>query len=138
MYSEKTHPLPPGDRAYPCPCRRQANLVPIYLTEAFGCDRCPQMFVLQADGKLVEQITGGYPQPCTWRWIGTHWQMVHPVLPPEQALIRTLAPLLILVVGWFLVGQWLVAPFSWLYWVGGMLVVILVLPWLSRRFGRRR
>jgi hypothetical protein len=138
MYSEKTNPMPPGDRAYPCPCRRQAHLVPIYLTEAFGCDRCPQMFILQEDGKLVEQLTGGYPQACAWRWTGNHWQLIHPPQPRDHLVIRTLAPLVLLVAGWFLVGQWLVAPFSWLYLLVGILVITLVLPWLSHRFGRRR
>jgi hypothetical protein len=49
--------------SYPCPCRRQAKLVPIILTDAFGCDRCPHMFVMD---------------PRTWRWTGEAWRLIRP------------------------------------------------------------
>ncbi len=137
MYFEKTD-TNPRDRTYPCPCRRAANLVPIYLTDAYGCDRCPQMFVLNEEGKLVEQLTAGYPDARTWRWSGAQWKLVNPPRRSESHFMRTLAPLLILVVGWLLVGQWLIAPFAWLYWFLGAIIVAFVLPTINAYWGRRR
>jgi hypothetical protein len=64
--------------SYPCPCRRQAKLVPIILTDAFGCDRCPHMFVMEEEGRLVEQLTLGYPYPRAWRWTGEAWRLIRP------------------------------------------------------------
>jgi hypothetical protein len=61
---------------YPCPCRRRAQLVPIILTDAFGCDRCPHIFVMEEEGRLVEQLTMGYPYPRAWRWTGETWRLI--------------------------------------------------------------
>lgn len=137
VYFEKTT-TKTGDQTYPCPCRRGAKLVPIYLTDAYGCDRCPQMFVLNEEGKLVEQLTAGYPYARAWRWTGEQWKMIYPARPGEYHVMRILAPLLLLIMGWFLFGQWLIAPFSWLYWFVGVLAITFVLPMINAHFGRRR
>ncbi len=114
------------DSSYACPCGRPAKLVPIYLTEAFGCDQCPRMFVLEADGQLVEQ-GGGYPQSRRWRWQQQHWQAIAP--PPGrdrpwQLLFRIGCGLLLLIMGWGLLGNWLRAPWNWLYWGLGLVALI--------------
>lgn len=63
--------------AYPCPCRRQGRLVPIALTDAFGCQRCQQIFVVkQDDFTRIEQLSTSYPYRRTWYWDGHQW---HPV-----------------------------------------------------------
>lgn len=60
--------------AYPCPCRRQGRLVPIALTEAFGCQRCQQIFVVkQDDYSTIEQLSTSYPYRRTWYWNGHQW-----------------------------------------------------------------
>ena len=41
---------------YPCPCRRRGRLLPITLTEAFGCNRCQQIFVVEDSGYALEQL----------------------------------------------------------------------------------
>jgi hypothetical protein len=128
-------PLCEGQQ-YPCPCRRQANLVPIYLTNAFGCDRCPQMFVVNDEGCLVEQLTGGYPYARAWRWTGQQWKMLQP--SSETNILGFLALLALLVGGWFVLGQWLISPLKWLYWIIGILVVTFVLPTIQSRFHHRR
>jgi hypothetical protein len=126
------------DQTYPCPCGRKAHLVPIYLTDAYGCDRCPQIFVQQPDGKLVEQLTGGYPHGRSWRWTGQQWKMIHPTTVPRQlAALPLLVPLLLWGLGWILLGQWLIAPFSWLYLLVGVLVITCILPSVHARLGRR-
>lgn len=63
---------------YPCPCRRHGRLIPITLTEAFGCDRCQQIFVVQEGGYTIEQLSTHYPYKKVWRWTGRHWAIVHP------------------------------------------------------------
>lgn len=57
---------------YPCPCRRRGNLKPIVLTEALGCDRCQQIFVLKENGRVIEQLSSIYHKKA-WRWTGYRW-----------------------------------------------------------------
>ena len=63
---------------YPCPCRRQGHLVPITLTEAFGCDRCQQLFVVEENGYVLEQLSTSYPYKRAWRWMGNRWSVAQP------------------------------------------------------------
>ncbi len=63
---------------YPCPCRRRGRLVPITLTEAFGCDRCQQLFVVEDNGYVLEQLSTSYPYKRAWRWIGKRWIVAQP------------------------------------------------------------
>ena len=65
---------------YPCPCRRRGRLTPIALTEAFGCNRCQQIFVLQEGGYTIEQLSTNYPYKKMWRWTGHQWVVVNPSL----------------------------------------------------------
>lgn len=58
---------------YPCPCRRKGRLLPIILTEAMGCDRCQQIFVVTDTGKEIEQLSSVYPYKRRWRWNGKSW-----------------------------------------------------------------
>lgn len=70
------HQKPPKvdfHRDYPCPCRRHGRLLPIVLTDAFGCDRCQQIFVVQDNGHAIEQLSSSYPYKRTWRWTGFRW-----------------------------------------------------------------
>ena len=62
---------------YPCPCRRRGRLKPIVLTEAFGCDRCQQIFVVQDNGYVLEQLSTSYPYKRAWRWTGHQWNIAH-------------------------------------------------------------
>lgn len=58
---------------YPCPCRRRGRLKPIILTEAMGCDRCQQIFVVKQNGHIIEQLSSIY-QKKAWRWTGYRWK----------------------------------------------------------------
>lgn len=73
MSSSKSHKL---DQSidYPCPCRRSGQLKPIALTEAFGCNLCQQIFVIQEDGYTLEPVSTYYPYRRTWQWTGSHWR----------------------------------------------------------------
>ena len=62
---------------YPCPCRRRGRLIPIALTDAFGCNRCQQIFVVNPTGDTIEQLSSNYPYKPTWRWTGKEWHRIH-------------------------------------------------------------
>ncbi len=49
--------------------------MPIALTEAFGCDRCQQIFVLREDGYVIEQLSTHYPYKRAWRWVNQQWTL---------------------------------------------------------------
>jgi len=71
---------------YPCPCRRSGQLKPIALTEAFGCNLCQQIFVIQEDGCTLEPVSTYYPYRRTWQWTGSHWQLQPSSLGPGAAI----------------------------------------------------
>lgn len=58
---------------YPCPCRRKGNLKPIVLTEALGCDRCQQIFIVKENNQVIEQLASIYHKK-SWRWTGERWK----------------------------------------------------------------
>ena len=58
---------------YPCPCCRRGCIRPITLTEALGCDRCQQIFVVKEHGKAIEQLSTTYPYKRSWCWSGKRW-----------------------------------------------------------------
>mgnify|MGYP001791031956 FL=1 len=121
---------------YPCPCTRKGHLQPITLTEAFGCDRCQQIFVVEDNGHVLEQLSTTYPYKRAWRWTGAGWHVVHPKIGESYLPIA-------LVVTFLLVIIWL--PFALKFAVGSgllawaiVVVLLAILPvvvmlWLSYR-----
>jgi hypothetical protein len=61
-------------QSYPCPCRRRGQLTQIALTEAFGCNRCQQIFVVEGGGYVLEELSTSYRHKRAWRWNGHQWQ----------------------------------------------------------------
>jgi len=61
------------DSSYPCPSCKQGWLIPITLTEAWGCDRCKQIFELKAQPNTIGKLTTPYPRQRLWKWNGKHW-----------------------------------------------------------------
>ncbi|UIE39631.1 hypothetical protein KIK02_08770 [Leptodesmis sichuanensis A121] len=84
---------------YPCPCRRRGRLSPIALTEAFGCNRCQQIFVVDETGQVLEQLSGSYPYKRAWRWNGHQWNPAHAGLG-ESYLPVALGITLIMLIIW--------------------------------------
>ncbi len=72
MHLKETHQLD-LDQSYPCPSCKQGELIPITLTEAWGCDRCKQIFELKAEPNTIGKLTTPYPRQRTWTWNGKHW-----------------------------------------------------------------
>ncbi|HEY9852067.1 MAG TPA: hypothetical protein V6D28_21515 [Leptolyngbyaceae cyanobacterium] len=62
---------------YPCPCGRKGRLMPIALTDAFGCNRCQQIFVLEEKEQVIEQLSTTYPYKKAWLWTGSKWHRAH-------------------------------------------------------------
>lgn len=120
---------------YPCPCRRRGCLTHIALTEALGCNRCQQIFVVEESGYTIEQLSTSYPYKKTWRWTGHRWITVHSGIGDSYLPVAILIILVLLIVWLPLALQADKGP-SIIFWA--LLAVLLaVLPalmvWLAYR-----
>ncbi len=119
------------EKEYPCPCRRRGKLQPIILTEAMGCDRCQQIFVVQDNGHVIEQLSSTYPYKKAWRWTGNRWTSASQHLGDSYVPIMLGLILLILMVFLPLALQATVG-ISMAFWL-----VLVILPaiifWLAYR-----
>ncbi|MBR8831380.1 MAG: hypothetical protein N5P05_002063 [Chroococcopsis gigantea SAG 12.99] len=120
---------------YPCPCRRRGKLQPIILTEAFGCDRCQQIFVVQENGQTIEQLASHYPYKRVWRWTGFRWIAANSRFG-EGFLPVTLGIILLLMIVWLPLMIKSPSNISVIFWaILAMLLVILpaLIFWLAYR-----
>ena len=113
---------------YPCPCRRKGNLKPIVLTEALGCDRCQQIFVVKKDGQVIEQLSSVY-QKKSWRWTGNRWKNAYTrwtqdYLSIVLILLFSLSILIVVILPVLL--RWLNAQ-SIISWIAAFLFLIMLL-----------
>ncbi|NEQ51254.1 MAG: hypothetical protein F6K11_14135 [Leptolyngbya sp. SIO3F4] len=93
---------------YPCPtCRHRGQLQSITLTEAFGCDRCQQIYVIRDAGLGLEQLSGAHPYRRLWRWTGHQWKQYSHI--PES---RWLGLVVLVVVLLAISGFWFLLPTS--------------------------
>ncbi len=98
MHSQKSQKIDLS-QDYPCPCRRRGHLTPIALTEAFGCNRCQQIFVVEDNGHVLEQLSGTYPYKRAWRWNGHQWIVANPSLA-DSTLPVVMGIILIIMIIW--------------------------------------
>lgn len=61
------------EKTYPCPSCRQGYLIPITLTEAWGCDHCEQIFERREEPDTVGKVATPYHRQRVWRWDGHQW-----------------------------------------------------------------
>jgi hypothetical protein len=116
---------------YPCPCRRRGRLVPIVLTEAFGCNRCQQIFVVHDNGYVIEQLSTNYPYKQAWRWTGHQWNKAYSGLRDNYLAMGGVI-LSVLLISFFLSAIGLnVNPFN----LAAILLVLLIplIVWLAYR-----
>lgn len=73
------------DCSYPCPICKHGTIEPITLTEAWGCDRCQQIFERSAEPNTIGKLSTPYHRPRTWQWTGRGW-----VLSKKSAQPKTL------------------------------------------------
>ena len=121
---------------YPCPCPKRGRLLPILLTEAFGCDRCQQIFAVEDNGQLLEQLSSSHAYRRAWRWTGHRWIAAH------QGRTATYLPilmgiLLVLLVVWLPVVLHSPASLSMIFWIG-MALLLMLLPLLASWLTHRR
>lgn len=121
---------------YPCPCRRRGRLVPIILTEAFGCDRCQQIFVVEENGQVIEQLSTTYPYKRAWRWTGHRWSTAHPNLGDNYFPIA-IAIILVSLLVWLPLALQARSGASIVLWAIAVLLVV-VTPALLVWFAQRR
>ncbi len=120
---------------YPCPCRRRGRLVNIVLTEAFGCDRCQRIFVLQENGQVIEQLAATYPYKQLWRWTGYRWVSAENRFN-DSVLSLILGAILLLVFVAVPLGLRYSASVSMIFWIGITLSLVILsgfLFWLASR-----
>jgi hypothetical protein len=94
---------------YPCPCRRKGNLKPIVLTEALGCDRCQQIFVVKKNGHEIEQLSAIY-QKKSWQWTGNRWKNAYARWRQSYLLViafLALGSTILITLAWPLMLRWL-------------------------------
>ena len=120
---------------YPCPCRRRGSLVQITLTEALGCNRCQQIFVVEEGGYVIEQLSTSYPYKKSWRWTGNRWTTAHASIGESYLPVALLIVMVLLIVWLPLALRSTTGP-SIIFWA--LLAVLLaVLPalmvWLAYR-----
>jgi hypothetical protein len=70
------------------------------LTEAFGCDRCQQIFVVLEDGQTIEQLASLNPQKKLWRWNGKNWVLIRPQCNRRYLFFGFLVILVIVIIIW--------------------------------------
>ncbi len=116
---------------YPCPCRREARLLPIALTEALGCDRCPNVYVITEEGTQVEQISGIPGARRRWQWTGKTWEVVRSKHPWGRSIILVAAVILLGLSVWTMVHT---LPGAWA--ILTCVAVVSIGPFLVDRFSR--
>jgi len=77
------------------------------LTEAFGCNKCQQIFVVEDNGHAIEQLSTTYPYKKSWHWTGNRWSKAYPRIRDSYLPVALLIIVVVLVIGLF------VAPNLW-------------------------
>jgi hypothetical protein len=118
---------------YPCPCRRRGHLLPIALTEAFGCDRCQQIFVVDEKNQIIEQLSSNYPYKPAWRWTGCKWIAANYRLGESGLPLLMIVVLFVVIIGLC----WALRPSIYPSMIWTALLVLLgmlvLLFWLANR-----
>jgi hypothetical protein len=89
------------------------------LTEAFGCDRCKQIFVVDEKNQEIELVSSPSPAKRLWRWNGYRWRVVNPhsqadSLPTVFALHAY--PLLSVILG-IMMATTLLLVLNYVFWL---------------------
>ncbi|PSB26743.1 hypothetical protein [Stenomitos frigidus] len=123
-------------QSYPCPCRRRGQLTQIALTEAFGCNRCQQIFVVEEGGYVLEELSTSYRYKRTWRWNGHQWNGVSSGFG-ESYLSIVLGVILVLLIIGFLLALNSSATSGMVFWAV-VLLLLALLPALMVLLAYRR
>lgn len=120
---------------YPCPCGRRGHLTPIALTEAFGCNRCQQIFVVEENGYRLEQLSTTYPYKRAWRWVGNRWVTANSNIS-ESYFPVAIGIIVVLLIVWLPLALRLSGGLNIILWaVLALLLAVLpaIMVWLAHR-----
>jgi len=122
---------------YPCPCRRRGRLKPIILTEALGCDRCQQIFVVKENGQVIEQLSSIYHKRA-WRWTGYRWANIYPgwrqtYLSAALALLMILPIFAVILIPFLLRFSSAQSMIFWATILALLTVLLALIVWLAHR-----
>jgi hypothetical protein len=112
---------------YPCPCQKKGSLLPIVLTEAFGCNRCQKIFVLTEKGEAIEELSPIYNYKKVWRWNGVQWRMSGQRLT-QTYLSMFLGIILVLAIVFGPLLLQSTATVSMIFW---MVILLVLAAWLA-------
>ncbi|MEM6251386.1 MAG: hypothetical protein AAF821_00560 [Cyanobacteria bacterium P01_D01_bin.156] len=104
MHSQKIVQKIDLGEVYPCPvCRHRSKIQSITLTEAFGCDRCQQIYVIRDSGLGLEQLSSVHPYRRLWRWTGSQWKQYSKIPASGWLILLAVIAILFAILGlWFL------------------------------------
>lgn len=119
---------------YPCPCGRKGRIEPITLTEAFGCTRCQQIFVVEQSGYVLEQLSSTYPYKKAWHWTGFQWVRAHQGIKDHylQIALIVLGSLVV----WLLFAIHTTTS-GLVLWTIVVVLLVILLIWMTRPTYRR-
>lgn len=119
------------NQAYPCPACKQGVLIPITLTDAWGCDRCKQIFEQRDEPNTVGKLATPYNRQRTWRWNGQQWVLGNQLIKPKAinslAIVAFMACLL-----WFGLSR-IALPGFLIFGILALGLLLVVMFWVLRR-----
>jgi hypothetical protein len=119
------------NQTYPCPACRHGVLVSITLTDAWGCDRCKQIFETRDEPGTLSKLTTPYHRQHVWRWTGKEWVLgsypLRAKAPNTYIFAFFLGCLL-----WLGLSR-IVAPSFLLFAILALAVLLIVMFWVLRR-----
>lgn len=109
--------------------------MPIALTEAFGCNRCQQLFVVEDHGYVLEQLSTSYPYKRAWRWMGNRWVVAQSRSGQGFLYIAIAIIVFLLIVTIFLALRSSNGPIIpiWVVVLAVLLILLAIMFWLTYR-----
>lgn len=120
------------DQSYPCPACKQGSLVPITLTEAWGCDRCKQIFEQRkGEANTVAKLSTPYHRQRTWQWNGRQW-LASSTLDQPKAFNSLLVITLLVCLLWIILSK-AALPGTLIFSMFALGLLLVVMFWVLRR-----
>jgi amino acid permease len=110
--------------------------MPIVLTEAFGCNKCQQIFVVEENGHALEQLSTTYPYKRAWHWTGTKWSKAYPRIRDSYLPVALLIIVVLFVIGLFMAPYFPKEPHIIIGFIMGAMVALMpifLMCWLAYR-----
>ncbi|MEM6452292.1 MAG: hypothetical protein AAF635_06035 [Cyanobacteria bacterium P01_C01_bin.69] len=121
------------DQSYPCPSCKQGELIPITLTEAWGCDRCKQIFELKPEPNTIGKLTTPYPRQRTWKWNGKHWVLNKKAMKASLSDVSVWSQVCVLMIALWL-GWTLLVPTGFPFALRALILLgLVVMFWVILR-----